>query len=158
MIALIQRTTECSVTVKSELVDSIRGGMLVLLGVKGDDTDTDAAYLASKTVNLRIFADESDAEHASHKMNLSLLETGQDIMIVSQFTLHADTRHGNRPSFTDAAEPKKAEELYEYYIQEVKNLIGHDKVHKGEFGAMMKVKLVNDGPVTITLRSKNDYI
>ncbi len=152
MIALIQRTTECNVTVKSELIDSIRGGMLVLLGVKGDDTETDAAYLASKTVNLRIFADEND------KMNLSLLETGMDIMIVSQFTLHADTRHGNRPSFTEAAEPKIAEELYEYYIQEVKNLIGHDKVHKGEFGAMMKVKLVNDGPVTIVLRSKNDYL
>ena len=151
MIALIQRAAECNVTVNSELVDSIRAGMVVLLGIKEGDTETDAVYLAAKTVNLRIFADEND------KMNLSLLETGFDIMIVSQFTLHADTRHGNRPSFTEAAEPKKAEELYEYFIQEVKNLIGFDKVHKGEFGAMMKVKLVNDGPVTIILRSKNDY-
>ncbi|HMQ81014.1 MAG TPA: D-aminoacyl-tRNA deacylase [Ignavibacteria bacterium] len=151
MIALIQRVTECSVTVGAELIDSIRGGMLVLLGVKDGDTETDAAYLAAKTVNLRIFHDENG------KMNLSLLDTAQDIMIVSQFTLHADTRHGNRPSFTDAAEPKIAEELYEYFIQEVKNLIGNDKVHNGVFGAMMKVKLVNDGPVTITLRSKNDY-
>ncbi len=151
MIALIQRVVESNVTVNSELVDSMRAGLLVLLGVKEDDTETDAAYLAAKTVNLRIFSDEND------KMNLSLLETGLDILVVSQFTLHADTRHGNRPSFTDTAEPKKAEELYEYYIQEVKNLIGHDKVHKGEFGAMMKVKLVNDGPVTIILRSKNDY-
>ena len=151
MIALIQRVTECSVTVGAELIDSIRGGMLVLLGVKEGDTETDAAYLAAKTVNLRIFHDENG------KMNLSLLDTAQDIMIVSQFTLHADTRHGNRPSFTDAAEPKIAEELYEYFTQEVKNLIGNDKVHNGVFGAMMKVKLVNDGPVTITLRSKNDY-
>ncbi|HMQ99229.1 MAG TPA: D-aminoacyl-tRNA deacylase [Ignavibacteria bacterium] len=151
MIALIQRVTECSVTVGAELIDSIRGGMLVLLGVKDGDTETDAAYLAAKTVNLRIFHDENG------KMNLSLLDTAQDIMIVSQFPLHADTRHGNRPSFTDAAEPKIAEELYEYFIQEVKNLIGNDKVHNGVFGAMMKVKLVNDGPVTITLRSKNDY-
>ena len=151
MIALIQRAAEANVTVNSELVDSIRAGMVVLLGIKEGDTETDAVYLAAKTVNLRIFADEND------KMNLSLLETGFDIMIVSQFTLHADTRHGNRPSFTEAAEPKKAEELYEYFIQEVKNLIGFDKVHKGEFGAMMKVKLVNDGPVTIILRSKNDY-
>lgn len=151
MIALIQRVTECNVTVGAELIDSIRGGMLVLLGVKEGDTETDAAYLAAKTANLRIFQDENE------KMNLSLLDTAQDMMIVSQFTLHADTRHGNRPSFTDAAEPKIAEELYEYFTQEVKNMIGHDKVHNGVFGAMMKVKLVNDGPVTITLRSKNDY-
>src|SRR5262245_44793030 len=126
MIALIQRAAECSVTVSSELVDSMRAGIVVLLGIREGDTEADAVYLAAKTVNLRIFADEND------KMNLSLLETGFDIMIVSQFTLHADTRHGNRPSFTDAAEPKKAEELYEYFIQEVKKLIGFDKVHKGE--------------------------
>lgn len=151
MIALVQRVTECNVTVNSDIVDSMRAGLLVLLGVKEGDTDTDAAYLAAKTVNLRIFSDEND------KMNLSLLDTDFDIMIVSQFTLHADTRHGNRPSFTDAADPINAEELYEYYIQEVKNLIGFDKVHKGEFGAMMRVKLVNDGPVTIILKSKNDY-
>ena len=149
MIALIQRTTECNVAVNSDIVDSMQAGLLVLLGVKEGDTESDAAYLAAKTVNLRIFSDDND------KMNLSLLETGFDILIVSQFTLHADTRHGNRPSFTDAADPKNAEELYEYYIQEVKNLVGFDKVHKGEFGAMMKVKLVNDGPVTIIIESKN---
>ena len=149
MIALIQRTTECNVAVNSDIVDSMQAGLLVLLGVKEGDTESDAAYLAAKTVNLRIFSDDND------KMNLSLLETGFDILIVSQFTLHADTRHGNRPSFTDAADPINAEELYEYYIQEVKNLVGFDKVHKGEFGAMMKVKLVNDGPVTIIIDSKN---
>jgi len=129
----------------------MRGGLLLLLGVKEGDNETEASYLAAKAVNLRIFRDEND------KMNRSLLETGEELMVVSQFTLHADTRHGNRPSFTEAAAPDKAKELYEYFIQEAKNLIGHDKVHTGEFGAMMKIKLVNDGPVTITLKSKNEF-
>ena len=151
MIALIQRVLEASVTVDSQLIDMIGNGFLVLLGVREEDTENDAAYLAAKTVNLRIFSDDND------KMNLSLLDNGAEVLVVSQFTLHADTRHGNRPSFTDAAEPKKAEELYEFFIEECKNLIGRDKVRKGKFGAMMKVKLINDGPVTITLRSKNDY-
>jgi D-tyrosyl-tRNA(Tyr) deacylase len=151
MIALVQRVLEASVAVSSQLVDKIDTGMLVLLGVREEDTDNDAAYLAAKTVNLRIFSDEND------KMNLSLLDNGGEILVVSQFTLHADTRHGNRPSFTEAAEAKKAEELYEFYISECKNLLGHDKVRRGRFGAMMKVKLINDGPVTIILRSKNDY-
>ncbi len=151
MIALIQRVLESSVTVNSQLVDRIDGGLLVLLGVREDDNDNDAKYLAAKTVNLRIFSDAED------KMNLSLLDTGGEILVVSQFTLHADTRHGNRPSFTDAAAPETAEGLYESYINECRNLLGHDKVRKGKFGAMMKIKLTNDGPVTIILRSKNDY-
>jgi len=151
MIALVQRVLESSVAVDSQMVDMINRGLLVLLGVRNDDSENDAKYLAAKTVNLRIFSDEND------KMNLSLLDTGFEILVVSQFTLHADTRHGNRPSFTDAAEPEKANELYSSYILELKNLIGHDKVREGKFGAMMKVKLVNDGPVTIILRSKNDY-
>lgn len=151
MIALVQRTIEASVTVDSQLIDKIDRGLLVLLGVRQDDNENDAKYLAAKTVNLRIFSDEKD------KMNLSLLDTGFEILVVSQFTLHADTRHGNRPSFTEAAEPGKALELYQSFIAELKNLIGHDKVREGKFGAMMKVKLVNDGPVTIILRSKNDY-
>jgi D-aminoacyl-tRNA deacylase len=151
MIALVQRTIEASVTVDSQLIDKIDRGLLVLLGVRQDDNENDAKYLAAKTVNLRIFSDEND------KMNLSLLDTGFEILVVSQFTLHADTRHGNRPSFTEAAEPGKALELYQSFIAELKNLIGHDKVREGKFGAMMKVKLVNDGPVTIILRSKNDY-
>lgn len=151
MIALIQRVLQSSVTVNAELIDAINGGLLVLLGVRQEDSENDAKYLAAKTVNLRIFPDDEG------KMNLSLLDTGYDILVVSQFTLHADTRHGNRPSFTDAAEPEKANELYIDYINELKTLIGHDKVHDGKFGAMMKINLVNDGPVTIILRSKNDY-
>jgi D-aminoacyl-tRNA deacylase len=151
MIALTQRVIESSVTVDSQLVDMIGQGLLVLLGVRQEDNENDAKYLAAKTVNLRVFSDEDD------KMNRSLLDTGYEILVVSQFTLHADTRHGNRPSFTDAAEPEKANELYQSYISELKELIGYDKVREGRFGAMMKVKLVNDGPVTIILRSKNDY-
>ena len=130
---------ESSVAVESQLIDEIAGGLLVLLGVRNDDTEQDAEYLASKTVNLRIFGDENG------KMNLSLLDNGLEILIISQFTLHADTRHGNRPSFTDACTPERAEHLYNHYIHECKNLIGHYKVHEGKFGAMMKIKLVNDG-------------
>jgi D-tyrosyl-tRNA(Tyr) deacylase len=151
MIALTQRVIESSVTVDSQLVDMIGQGLLVLLGVRQEDNENDAKYLAAKTANLRVFSDEDD------KMNRSLLDTGYEILVVSQFTLHADTRHGNRPSFTDAAEPEKANELYQSYISELKELIGYDKVREGRFGAMMKIKLVNDGPVTIILRSKNDY-
>ncbi len=151
MIALVQRVLESSVAVDSHVIDEIAGGMLVLLGVRNDDTEQDAAYLAAKTVNLRIFGDAND------KMNLSLLDSGLDILVISQFTLHADTRHGNRPSFTDACEPERAEHLYKYYIDECKNLLGPHRIHEGKFGAMMKIKLINDGPVTIILRSKNDY-
>ena len=150
MIALIQRVLESSVTVDSQLIDTINHGMLVLLGVREDDNENEAKYLAAKTANLRIFSDENE------KMNLSLLDTGYEVLVVSQFTLHADTRYGNRPSFTEAANPQKADELYQLYIQELKNLIGHDKVKEGKFGAMMKVKLINDGPVTIILKSKNE--
>ncbi|MCC7158710.1 MAG: D-tyrosyl-tRNA(Tyr) deacylase [Ignavibacteria bacterium] len=151
MIALIQRVLESNVTVNAELIDSMRGGLLIFLGINSDETENDARYLAAKTANLRIFSDSED------KMNLSLLDNSLDAMVISQFTLHADTRHGNRPSFTEAAEPDRANELYMMFIEEMKMLIGNDKVHRGEFGAMMKVKLVNDGPVTIILRSKNDY-
>jgi D-tyrosyl-tRNA(Tyr) deacylase len=151
MIALVQRVLESSVAVDSQVIDEIAGGMLVLLGIRNNDTELDAEYLAAKTVNLRIFGDENG------KMNLSLLDTRLDMLVISQFTLHADTRHGNRPSFTDACEPERAEHLYNCYIEECKRLLGHPKVHEGKFGAMMKIKLVNDGPVTIILRSKNDY-
>jgi D-tyrosyl-tRNA(Tyr) deacylase len=151
MLALTQRVLEASVSVDSQMIDHISGGILVLLGIRNDDTENDAKYLAAKTVNLRIFPDEND------KMNRSLIDTELELLVVSQFTLHADTRHGNRPSFTDACEPERAEYLYGIFIEECKNLIGFNKVREGRFGAMMKVKLVNDGPVTIILRSKNDY-
>jgi D-tyrosyl-tRNA(Tyr) deacylase len=151
MIALVQRVLEASVAIDSQIIDSIDGGLLILLGVRNDDNEDEARYLASKTINLRIFSDEND------KMNLSILENRKEMLIISQFTLHADTRHGNRPSFTDACEPNKADELYKFFIDECKSLLGNDKVKQGRFGAMMKVKLINDGPVTIILRSKNDY-
>jgi D-tyrosyl-tRNA(Tyr) deacylase len=152
MIALIQRVLESSVTVGSEMIDRIDYGILVLLGVKITDKEEDAVYLASKTANLRIFSDENG------KMNLSLIDTGYEAMVVSQFTLYGDTRHGNRPDFTQSADAVTAEKLYELYIQELSKIIGARKVHTGKFGAMMKVGLINDGPVTVILRSKGDYI
>lgn len=151
MIALVQRVLEASVAVDSHVIDVISSGLLVLLGVRTGDSENDSRYLAAKTLNLRIFSD------GNQKMNLSLLDTEYEILVVSQFTLHADTRHGNRPSFTDAAEPEIAEELYRCYVDECKTLVGAGRVKEGKFGAMMKVKLVNDGPVTIILRSKGDY-
>src|SRR5437867_3562693 len=140
MIALIQRTLEASVSSGSTLDEFISSGIVVFLGVRTGDTENDAKYLAAKTVNLRVFADEND------KMNLSLLDTDYEMLIISQFTLHADTRHGNRPNFTDAAEPETAKDLYNEYIRECKALIGFNKVREGKFGAMMRVKLINDGP------------
>jgi D-tyrosyl-tRNA(Tyr) deacylase len=151
MIALIQRVLEASVSVNSEITGAINEGFLVLLGIKHNDNETEAKYLASKTANLRIFND------AEGKMNLSLLDTGYAALVISQFTLHADTRHGNRPSFTGAAEPARAEELYGIFIDELKYLLGFDKVAQGKFGAMMNIKLINNGPVTITLKSRNEY-
>ena len=124
MIALIQRVLEASVAVDSELTGKIDNGLLVFLGVQTGDNEDEAGYLASKTANLRIFNDENS------KMNLSLLDTGFGALVVSQFTLHADTRHGNRPSFTDSAEPGKAENLYNSFIRELKTLLGNHKVEE----------------------------
>jgi D-tyrosyl-tRNA(Tyr) deacylase len=150
MIALVQRVAEASVTIASDIKGEIRNGMLVFLGIKQNDNEDDAKYLAAKSINLRIFADEN------RKMNLSLLDVSGEMLVISQFTLHADTQRGNRPAFFEAAEPEKAKELYEYYISECKNLLGNRNVQEGAFGSMMKVKLVNDGPVTIILKSKNE--
>lgn len=151
MIALVQRVLKASVTINSELIDSIEGGLLIFLGIRQEDDENESKYLALKTINLRIFNDENN------KMNLSLIDTSKELLIVSQFTLHADTQHGNRPSFTDSCEPVKAEILYNYYINECKRLIGHQNVKQGKFGAMMKVNLINDGPVTLLLKSKIEY-
>jgi D-tyrosyl-tRNA(Tyr) deacylase len=151
MLALIQRVLDASVSVESEIKGIITNGLLVFLGVSQNDEEVEAKYLASKVLNCRIFNDNEG------KMNLSLLDKEYEILVISQFTLHAETRHGNRPSFTEAAEPKKAEQLYNYFITELKSVLGPRRVQEGVFGAMMKVKLLNDGPVTILLKSKNEF-
>jgi len=145
MRALIQRVSEASVVVSKETVGSIGEGLLVLLGVSGTDTEKDADYLAEKAVNLRIFED------VNGKMNLSMLDKGGAMLVVSQFTLYADASRGRRPSFADAARPELANVLYEYFVNRVRSYGVH--VETGIFQAMMKVHLVNEGPVTILLES-----
>jgi len=146
MRAVVQRVTSGSVEVVGNTAGEIGAGLVVLLGVARDDTAEDADYLADKTVNLRIFADEEG------KMNRSLLDTGDAMLVVSQFTLYGDTRKGRRPSYIEAAEPEKANALYQYFVKRVREL--GVTVETGIFQAMMKVSLVNDGPVTILLDSK----
>jgi D-aminoacyl-tRNA deacylase len=146
MKAVIQRVKKSSVCVENKLVSQIGPGLLVLLGVSDEDMPTDADYLASKIVHLRIFEDDTG------KMNRSLIETKGEMMVVSQFTLFADCRKGRRPSFTNAASPEKAEAIYRYFINMV---IGMGiAVKSGVFRAMMEVNLINDGPVTIIIESK----
>ena len=142
MKAVIQRVESAIVTVEGMETGSCKNGFLVLVGAAQGDTAEDALILAKKTVNLRVFSDESG------KMNKSIADIDGEILAVSQFTLCADVKKGNRPSFTDALEPDKAKELYEIYCGELKKL-GVKKVATGIFGADMKVLLVNDGPVTI---------
>lgn len=144
MKAAIQRVREAKVTVEGKIVAQIGAGMLVLLGVAADDTEEKAKWLARKIADLRIMSD------AVGKMNLSVKDTGGDILVVSQFTLLAETVRGNRPSFTTAAQPEKAERLYQLFVEELRNL-GISKVETGQFLAHMEVSLVNDGPVTIVL-------
>ena len=144
MRALIQRVSHASVTVEGERVGEIEKGLLVLLGVGPQDTEKQADFLAEKCANLRIFTDEND------KMNLSLLDIGGEMLVVSQFTLYADCRKGRRPSFVGAASPAEADRLYEYFQQKVRE-IGVSKVGHGEVGASMQVELPNNGPVTIML-------
>ncbi|GCD77986.1 D-aminoacyl-tRNA deacylase [Thermaurantimonas aggregans] len=148
MRIVIQRVSRAKVTVNGQVTGQIERGVLVLLGVTHDDGPTDADWLASKLVQLRIFNDSQG------KMNLSLADVEGDVLVVSQFTLHASTKKGNRPSYTAAAPPALANELYEYFVKKVEELHGK-KVHTGIFGAMMEVELVNDGPVTILMDSKN---
>ncbi len=127
---------------------NITGGMLIFLGIHGGDSEAAAEYLASRCALLRMFEDSNG------KMNLSLKDTGQEALVVSQFTLYGDTRKGNRPSFTDAAPPAVAEHLYNRFIYYLKNQLGETKVATGVFRAMMSVHLVNDGPVTLLIDSK----
>ena len=143
MRALIQRVSHASVTVEGERVGEIEKGLLVLLGVGPQDTEKQADFLAEKCANLRIFTDEND------KMNLSLLDIGGEMLVVSQFTLYADCRKGKRPSFTGAALPEQAVPLYEQFLQECRSR-GFEPQH-GRFGADMLVASENDGPVTILL-------
>ena len=144
MRALIQRVTHASVTVEGELISKTGKGLLILLGVAPTDSEKEADFLAEKCANLRIFEDENG------KMNRSLLDVHGDALVVSQFTLYADCRHGRRPAFTDAAPPAHADKLYEYFMAQLKQKdIG--EVGHGIFGADMKVELLNDGPVTIML-------
>lgn len=146
MKAVIQRVTHASVKVNGETVGSCGQGFLILLGVMAGDDEKEADKLVNKTVNLRIFEDENG------KMNLSSLDIGGEMLVVSQFTLCADCTHGRRPSFTPSAPPDEANRLYEYFVCRLKeNGISH--VETGVFGADMKVELLNDGPVTIILDS-----
>lgn len=143
MRAVVQRVGEASVRVDGEVVGAIRHGFLVLLGVTSGDSPEHAKTMAAKIAKLRVFRDHED------KMNLSLLDTGGQVLAVSQFTLYADTAKGNRPSFVNAAPPEQANQLYELFCEELARL-GPD-VRQGVFGAKMEVRLLNDGPVTICL-------
>jgi len=149
MRALVQRVTEGSVEIKEvNYSASIGKGMVILLGVKEGDTEEDMIFVADKCSNLRIFEDENG------KMNLSLKDIDGEVLIISQFTLYGDARRGNRPSFSDAARPELAEELYNKFVNRMKQNLGEDKVKTGIFAAMMLVKIFNDGPVTILVESK----
>ena len=146
MRAVLQRVSKAEVSVEGRVIGSIAHGFVVLLGVAKDDSEKDAAYIADKTLGLRVFADEAG------KMNLALKQVGGELLVISQFTLLADTESGRRPSFIRAAAPDEAKRLYEHFLSLVRN--GGVKVETGEFGAMMAVSLVNDGPVTIILDSR----
>ena len=148
MIAIIQRVSEASVKINNQIKGEIGVGFMVLLGITHTDTQEDVEWLAKKIVGMRIFSDEEG------RMNLDLETVDGNILLISQFTLHASTKKGNRPSFIEAARPEIAIPLYEKMIAQLENLLGKP-IQKGEFGADMKVSLVNDGPVTIILDSKN---
>lgn len=143
MIALIQRVSEASVTVENEVIGQIDKGLLVLLAIEPDDTEAKAKRLAERVAGYRVFNDEHD------KMNLNVKQAGGDILVISQFTLAADTSSGMRPSFTTAAKPEFSNKLYEFFTAQLRSK--GFKAPTGEFGADMKVALLNDGPVTFTL-------
>ena len=148
MIAVIQRVTHASVSIDGSVHSKIDNGLLVLIGVEDADGPEDVEWLASKIVNLRIFNDEAGV------MNVSVKDCSGDILIVSQFTLHASTKKGNRPSYIKASRPEKAIPVYEDFIKRVSSELGKS-VSTGVFGADMKIELVNDGPVTILIDTKN---
>ncbi len=148
MKAVIQRVSQASVTIDGNIKSSIGLGLLILLGIEEADTTEDITWLSSKIINLRIFADQNGV------MNVSVKDTGGDIILVSQFTLHASTKKGNRPSYIKAARPETAIPLYEKMIEQLTLDLGKP-IKTGTFGADMKVSLLNDGPVTIIIDSKS---
>jgi D-aminoacyl-tRNA deacylase len=148
MRIVLQRVSEASVRINGSVKGEIGKGFLILLGIEHDDTNEDAQWLIQKITQLRVFSDEEG------KMNLSIQEIKGRMLVVSQFTLHASTKKGNRPSYIRAARPETAIPLYNFFLDELER-IAEQKVESGEFGADMKVALVNDGPVTIIMDSKN---
>ena len=148
MRVVIQKVTQASVSIENQTVASIDKGLLVLVGIEDGDTNEDIAWLSSKIVNLRVFDDDNGV------MNLSVKEVEGEVLIVSQFTLHASTKKGNRPSYIKAARPEVAIPIYEAFIKQVESLLGK-RVPTGQFVAMMQVSLCNDGPVTILIDTKN---
>ena len=148
MRIVAQRVSHASVTIGKKIKSEIGTGMLILLGIEDADTGEDVDWLCNKLAKMRIFGDENDA------MNLDINQVGGSFLVVSQFTLHALTKKGNRPSFIRAARPEKAIPLYELFLGRLAEISGRE-VQSGEFGAMMEVALVNDGPVTILMDSKN---
>jgi len=148
MKAVIQRVSRASVTVDGKIISEIKSGLLILLGIEDADSDEDIEWLSRKIINLRIFNDSEGV------MNHSLLDIDGDAIVVSQFTLHASTKKGNRPSYIKAAKPDVAVPLYENFIRQLEKDLGK-KVGTGIFGADMKVDLLNDGPVTIGIDTKN---
>jgi D-tyrosyl-tRNA(Tyr) deacylase len=147
MKAVIQRVSRASVTISNKIKSEIGVGLLILVGIEEADNDTDIEWLSSKIVNLRIFNDTNEV------MNLSVLDIGGNILAISQFTLHAKTKKGNRPSYMRAAQPDIAIPLYNRFVMRLSHLMGKE-VNTGEFGAMMQVESVNDGPVTIIIDTK----
>ena len=148
MRLVIQRVSRASVTVENEIIGQIGKGLLVLLGIEQSDSEDDVDWLVQKTIQMRIFSDEEG------KMNCSLQDIQGDLLVISQFTLHASTKKGNRPGFIAAARPELAIPLYESFIKKAEIALGK-RVQSGSFGADMKVELLNDGPVTIIIDSKN---
>lgn len=150
MIAVIQRVTRASVTIDQKIHSAIGKGLMILLGIEEADDSEDIDWLAAKMVNLRIFNDETGV------MNISVKDINGEILVVSQFTLHASTKKGNRPSYIKAARPEKAIPIYESFIQKISTELCRP-VQTGIFGADMKIELINDGPVTILIDTKNKF-
>lgn len=148
MRVILQRVTEASVTINNSVFSKINQGLLILVGIEDADTKEDILWLTNKIVNLRIFGDENDV------MNLSVKDIKGEILVVSQFTLHAATKKGNRPSYIKASKPDVAIPLYESFVKQLQMDLGQE-IKTGQFGADMKVSLLNDGPVTIFIDSKN---